>query len=409
MNVLFLSLLRISTLQESNIYTDLLREFVKDGDNVIVISPIEKRFLKCEKKNNCSEIKIINPNIGNITNTPFVEKGISSILFQRQIISCIKKEIPDEHIDLFILATPPVNANRIVRLVKKHYGAKTYLLLKDIWPASINDLRLPGGMITKTLVSLFFRGYEIDLYKQVDAIACMSEANMKYVLEHNKYITSRKVHINPNAISIKPIERITEKERLSLRSKYGIPKDELCFVYGGTLGIGQNVPHIIDCLKACRDLNCSFLIIGNGVQYYMLENYMKESKQENVFLLSRLPKDEYLKLMQSCDVGLVFLRYSAQTPNFPSRILSYMEYEIPILSCTDPVSDLNETIRKGKFGYGCLSNNAEEFKKLVIRMCQDNILKMGKNGRRFLEKNYSAKGSMDIIKSWYREVKREEK
>ena len=43
MNVLFLTLLDFSTLDESGIYTDLMREFIKDKHKVYIISPTEKR------------------------------------------------------------------------------------------------------------------------------------------------------------------------------------------------------------------------------------------------------------------------------------------------------------------------------------------------------------------------------
>ena len=43
MNVLFLTLLAFDSVQERTLYTDLLREFVKNGHHVYVISPVEKR------------------------------------------------------------------------------------------------------------------------------------------------------------------------------------------------------------------------------------------------------------------------------------------------------------------------------------------------------------------------------
>ena len=43
MNVLFLTLLDFSTIKEKGIYTDLMREFTNNGNNVYIISPTEKR------------------------------------------------------------------------------------------------------------------------------------------------------------------------------------------------------------------------------------------------------------------------------------------------------------------------------------------------------------------------------
>lgn len=43
MKVLFLTLIDFNSLQERNIYTDLLREFVKNGHKVCAISPVERK------------------------------------------------------------------------------------------------------------------------------------------------------------------------------------------------------------------------------------------------------------------------------------------------------------------------------------------------------------------------------
>ena len=43
MNVLFLTLLDFESVYEKNIYTDLLREFLKHGHHVYAVSPVERR------------------------------------------------------------------------------------------------------------------------------------------------------------------------------------------------------------------------------------------------------------------------------------------------------------------------------------------------------------------------------
>ena len=43
MNVLFLTMARIGSLEDRGVYTDLLREFFKEGHNVFVVCPMERR------------------------------------------------------------------------------------------------------------------------------------------------------------------------------------------------------------------------------------------------------------------------------------------------------------------------------------------------------------------------------
>lgn len=42
MNILFLTLTSIKSIENNSIYMDLLNEFVADGDRVCVVSPLEK-------------------------------------------------------------------------------------------------------------------------------------------------------------------------------------------------------------------------------------------------------------------------------------------------------------------------------------------------------------------------------
>jgi glycosyltransferase involved in cell wall biosynthesis len=388
MNVLFLSVVDMTSIDESGIYTDLIREFVNNGHHVDIISPIEKRSSTKDTDIHKEGYDIYKPHVGNITNTGFVEKGISILQYRKQIIQCIRSKIGNKTIDLFIVAVPPVTVDTVVAFVKKHYGCKVYLLLKDIWPASMFDLKTTGGPIVKKAVCTVFRVWEKNLYNLSDSIGCLSQGNVEYIRRNNKYLDPRKVHVNPNTITPHEILPLTIEEKNTIRSKYGIPVDKIAFIYGGTLGVGQNVPHIVECLKACKDLNCHFVISGKGVQYEFLEQYRDEEKPENLTLINGLPKAEYDKLMQSCDVGMVFLRYTAKTPNIPSRILTYMDYSLPILSCTDPTSDLNQIIEEGKFGWGCLSNDSAAFKKLVVDILQSDVAQYGRNGRIYLEKEY---------------------
>jgi hypothetical protein len=397
MNVLFLSVMDMTSLNESNIYTDLLREFIKNGHHVDIISPIET-------SNGTNDVNVVSegyniykPHVGNITNTGFVEKGISIMKFRRQIIECIKQKIGNKKIDIFLVAVPPVTVNVVVAYVKKKYNCKIYLLLKDIWPASMFDLKTTGGPIVKKAVCAVFRSWEKKLYKLSDSIGCLSQANVDYIRVNNRYLPENKIHVNPNSISPHDIEPLSHIERDEIRRQYGIPSDKIAFIYGGTLGVGQNVPHIVECLKACRDEDCHFVISGKGVQYNLLEQYKTEYKPKNLTLINGLPKKEYDKLMQSCDVGMVFLRYTAQTPNIPSRILTYMDYSLPILSCTDPTSDLNKIIEIGKFGWGCLSNDADKFKISVENVLSSDLEPYKSASNLYLRQHYCVSKSYEII------------
>ncbi len=390
MNVLFLSLGRYWSINESEGYTDILREFIRHGHYVYIVSPIEKRQ---EGKNQIIEEEhsiILKVRTGNIQKTNIIEKGISTVLIEAQFRKAIKTYLSGIKFDLVLYPTPPITLVKVVEYVKNRDKAMTYLLLKDIFPQNALDI----GIMKKTgiwrLVYYYFRRKEKRLYSVSDRIGCMSPANVKYVREHNPEVNPGKIEICPNVIEVSD-KSIDQNTRTSIRNKYGIPLNKRVFVYGGNLGRPQGIDFLIDCLDARRnDDSAFFLVIGDGTEYYKLCEYNSKQRNKNFKLMRRLPKEDYDLLVASSDIGLIFLDHRFTIPNFPSRLLGYMQAKIPVIACTDINTDIGSIIQEGKFGWWCESNNVQYFCDIIDKLKDRDIVESGINGYDYLVNNYSA-------------------
>ncbi|NLZ82121.1 MAG: glycosyltransferase family 4 protein, partial [Clostridiales bacterium] len=125
MNVLFLTLLDFSTINENGIYTDLMREFIKDGHNLYIISPTEKRKNEPTKLINNNEAKILKLQIGNIQKTNLIEKGISTLTLESKFKTGIEKYFDEVKFDLVLYSTPPITLQKAVEFIKQRDNAKT--------------------------------------------------------------------------------------------------------------------------------------------------------------------------------------------------------------------------------------------------------------------------------------------
>lgn len=401
MNVLFLTLLSFETLQERNIYTDLLREFVKNGHQVYAVSPTEKRENKPTHVVNEENATILRLQIGNTQKTNIIEKGISTLLIEPQFKAGIKKYFSNVKFDLVLYSTPPITLVSAIEYVKKRDGARTYLLLKDIFPQNAVDI---GMMSTNSPLYRHFRKQEKHLYAISDRIGCMSQANVDYVIKHNPEVNLNIVEMCPNSIEV--INKSVDAEtRKAIREKYGIPQDKKVFVYGGNLGKPQGVPFIIECLRKCEGINAFFLIVGDGTEYGLLEEYVESEKPRNVKLMKRLPKEDYDTMVGACDVGLIFLDHRFTIPNFPSRLLSYMSAKLPVLACTDVNSDIGKTIVDGGFGWWCESDDADEFQMFIKSIVENQSLSsIGTQGYKYLSEEYAASKGYEVIVSSLQEI-----
>lgn len=398
MNVLFLTLLDFLTIDENGIYTDLMREFVKDGHDLYIISPTEKRKNEPTRLIDNGKVKILKLQIGNTQKTNLIEKGISTLTLESKFKSGIKKYFDDVKFDLVLYSTPPITLQKAVEFVKYRDQAKTYLLLKDIFPQNAVDLGLLKTSGIKGLIYKYFRSKEERLYKISDYIGCMSNANVEFLLKNNPSIPNEIVEVCPN--SIEPINiDISEHEKKEIREKYNLPIDKTVFIYGGNLGKPQGIDFLIDCIRANEDNNNSyFFIVGSGTEFGKLENYFEREKPKNAMLRNQLPRNDYELLANSCDVGLIFLDKRFTIPNFPSRLLSYMQASMPVLAATDINTDIREIIDRGNFGCWCESVDVGKFNQLVNKLCDEELrVSLGRNAREYLEEHYSAKNSYEII------------
>lgn len=397
MKILFLTIGSLKTIESHEIYPDLLRRFRDNGHTVYTVSPYEKRTgLKTELRND-NGVNMLHVRIGNITKCGLIEKGISTLRIESQFLAAIKKYFDNIKFDLILYSTPPITFAKVVKYVKKRDNAKSYLLLKDIFPQNAVDLGIMRKSGLKGILYRYFRHKEKKLYAISDYIGCMSEANVEYVLRHNPEIPRETVEVCPNAVDIidTSVDEITRSE---IRAKYGIPSDKKVFVYGGNLGRPQGIPHLMKCLLAERNNpDAFFLIVGSGTEYKKLETFVAENDIPNMKLMSKMPKEDYDKMVGACDVGMIFLDHRFTIPNFPSRLLAYMQAKLPVLAVTDPNTDVGEVCINGGFGMWCEANDPILFSEKVAEMLDADLKSMGERGFEYLNDNYTSQHGYEII------------
>ena len=341
--------------------------------------------------------QILRVKIGNNKRANIIEKGLTTVLLPKKYIAAIKEYYPNVKFDLILYPTPPVTQVRTVEYIKKRDGAKSYLLLKDIFPQNAVDIGMMSKSGIKGLLYKHFRRTEKRLYQVSDYIGCMSQANVDYVLKHNPEVDPTKVEVCPNSIEV--IDKSVDKEtKRKIRAKYGISLEKKVFIYGGNLGKPQDIPFIIECMKAVRDINeAFFVIVGDGSEYGKMEEYVKTAAQSNLRLMQRLPKEDYDTLVAACDVGLIFLDHRFTIPNFPSRLLGYMQAKIPVLAVTDPNTDIGKVITEGGFGWWCESNDASIFVETVNRAIKNQQYLSKDTEYQVLQNIFSVEGSYTTI------------
>lgn len=390
MNVLFLTMSKMLTIEQRGIYTDLMRKFRNEGHTIYIVSPTERRDGRKTMLIEQDGVHILSVKTLNVQKTNVIEKGVGQLSIEYLYKRAIKKYCGEVNFDLILYSTPPITFPNVIKYVKRaNPNAKTYLLLKDIFPQNAVDMGMLSKSGVKGILYKYFRNKEKTLYALSDNIGCMSPANVKYVLTHNPEISADRVEIAPNSIELVDSHPLTEEERTGILNKYNLPTDKPIFIYGGNLGVPQGIPFLIECLNANKDRkDCHFVVVGGGTYYNRLNNWYQAERPTSVSVLKKLPKDDYDALARACNVGLVFLDYRFEIPNYPSRLLPYLENKMPIIACTDSNCDTGTIAQENNYGIWAPSNNVKAFGLAVDEMLRRDIKSMGQNGFEFLKNNY---------------------
>ena len=336
--ILFVTLARIDDINVSGIYSDLISKFVSEGYDATIICPIERRFGLNSRIINSNGVKIIQVKSLNVQKTNIFEKIVSTFLLEFIFFSAFYKNCRNESYDIGLFTTPPIFITNFIKFLNKKKLKIKYLLLKDIFPQNALDLNITRKF---SLFYLYSRFIEKKLYNQFDYIGCMSKANMDYIIKHNT-INKSKLEVNPNSVDV---SRYPKKKNNKKKTK------ELKLVYGGNLGLPQNPILITKFISKIEILdNISFKIIGSGTEFKFIENYILKNNINNTQIVRSLTKASYFEELDNSDVGLIFLNEKFTIPNYPSRLLDYLYFDLAILSNTDINTDITDFIKNANVG-----------------------------------------------------------
>lgn len=399
MHIIFLTMSTFTEVNTHGIYQDLMRKFHDEGHEVYIVSPRERRSGEKTRLYETGGVRILGVRTLNLQKTNVVEKGIGQVLVETQFKRAIKKHLGNIKADLILYSTPPITFPKVIQYLKeKNPKVKTYLLLKDIFPQNAVDLGMMSKTGPKGFLYRFFRKKEKKLYALSDHIGCMSPANVRYVVEHNPEVSPEKVEVAPNSYDAMEYVAPAKEQVDAIRTKYSLPTDKPVFIYGGNLGKPQGIPFLIQCLEANRNrTDCHFVVVGNGTEYGKMETWYKMIQPKSVSLFSALPKEDYDRLVDACDVGLIFLDYRFTIPNYPSRLLPYLMEKKPIIAASDPNCDTGSIAEANGYGYWCPSNDVKAFTQCVDKMLASDLSQMGENGYQFYLKNYTVKHTYNAI------------
>ena len=371
----------------SNIYTDLAEALNLHNHAIKVVVAEEKKKTPKTKLNVENGIPVLRVKTGNLYEVSLVEKAITFLTISRALKKGINDFFGNENFDLILFQSPPLTMYKVVKWAMKKYNAPSYLMMKDIFPQNGVDI----GLYSKhSPIYWYFRRKEKELYKISTKIGCMSNANIDYIYNHNKFLKKEKFEVFPNTVKIGKINEMDYDTYKNIRNKYGIKENDVVAIFGGNFGRPQGLDFLLQVIDEYKNNDkVKFLLIGRGTEKNRIFNTIKENQYKNVWTYDFIPRDDYENLTKVCDIGLIFLDSRFTIPNYPSKTLSYFECSLPIMAAIDKNTDYSKMLEDAECGFWVVNGDIKNFKNKFDKLIGNKKLRreMGKNGRKYYEKN----------------------
>jgi len=292
--------------------------------------------------------------------------------------------------DLILFYSPTIFFGKLVRLLKERWKCPAYLILRDIFPQWTVD----AGILRKGLIWRYFRGKEIAQYAVADFIGVESPANLAYFArEFPKKQYRLQVLYNWANPDGRELPSTGYRERLFLH-------DKIVFLYGGNLGVAQDLDNIIRLAKRLAPhQHIHFLLVGEGSEVPRLEKMIVAHNLSNIQILPAVSHPQYMSMLSEADVGLISLDGRLKTHNVPGKLLGYMNCGKPVLASINPGNDLFEMVEKNQAGFCLLNGDDDGLGAAAVMLANSPELRntMGANSRKLLDRLFSVDAAVQQI------------
>ena len=356
---------------------ELAVELVEQNHNVSVATPDHRTSSKYVL-DIFDKVEVYRFKCPNVKDESKLKRAINESLLSFYAWKNLKIFFAENKFDLIIYYSPSIFFGPLVRKLKKKWNAKSYLILRDIFPQWVID----HGMIKeKSPIAAYFRKFEKLNYKAADKIGLQSPKNKEWF--NLKFNLDHKTEVLYNWSNESPIDNLPNTYRIKL----GL-KNKLVFFYGGNMGEAQDMMNLV---RLAQNLsindNVHFVFAGSGNEVELIKSSISENSMNNLTLLEPVDQETYRKMLSEFDIGLFSLHRDHSTHNFPGKLLGYMAQSLPILGSVNPNNDIVDVIQSANAGFvsingedDVLLENAKRLLNMKIREQQgDNSYALLKN------------------------------
>jgi len=279
----------------------------------------------------------------------------------------------------------------------RRYKAKFIFEVRDLWPQTAVEM---GAIKATGIPAKLLYAWEKFMYKKAEKIIVLLPNAKEYI--EKRGIDPQKIVWIPNGVDLerfdKPDSIKPSSEVAKILKKY---KDKFKVVYAGAHGPANGLETMIEAayLLFKKSANIHFFLVGDGSEKKKLIKKTQERAVDNITFLDPVSKSQVPAVLHQSDLLLICSR-NLELYKYgisPNKLFDYLASKKPIIMSGNAVNDI---IYEAKAGITVEPENPEALAEGIIKimeMALEERVKLGANGRAYVEKYYNTRVLGDIL------------
>ena len=272
----------------------------------------------------------------------FLKRVFQEIAYSRLLISQIQAFCPD----VAIFADTPSDAQAIVYRKCRSWGVKRIFWVQDLYGIAVHQILGKKAPLLGNLVGHCYIRLDQHLLRQSDEVVLITE-DFQTILD--KWgIERSKTHVVPNWA---PITDLPVRPKANPWARALGVADKFCILYAGTLGMKHNPGLLLQLAQHFKENeSIRVVVVSEGLGAEWLKERKQEQGVENLLLTGYQPFSQLPDVLGSADILVAILEPEAGIFSVPSKVLSYLCAQRPVLLAVPPENLAARIVSKSKAG-----------------------------------------------------------
>lgn len=282
--------------------------------------------------------------------------------------------------DVYVVMSPPLLLGAAAWLLSKIKRRPFVFHVQDLQPDAAAGLgMLSGGPLLRALYWL-----EAFAYKKAARVSGIMPGMIEAY--RRKGVDEAKLVLFPNGVTLPDLSNAPKPG--AFRTRNGFAAGDFLAVYSGNLGVKQGLDVLIDAARHVRDPKVRIVICGEGAQRDHLAALVRKYELKNVTMLPLQDDVGYREMLVDADVCVITQQPGSGGYFFPSKLLTTLAWQKPVLTVADRESELVRALESGIFGVNVPPGDCMAVAQALERLANDRskLAEYAVAGRRYVER-----------------------